>query len=116
MRPLLRASWIAAVIFTLAIGVPAKSATADTLKSLIAGAKNEKHLKLTLHFIKQEHVQKLEAAFNKRYGLNIKIEANLSGKYSSKAKKGVEQYRKGTKPSEGQNFTQRFGAAIKGTK
>jgi ABC-type Fe3+ transport system substrate-binding protein len=90
---------MAAVIFTMAIGVPAKSATADTLKSLIAGAKNEKHLKLTLHFIKQEHVQKLEAAFNNRYGLNIKLGANLSGKYSSKAKKGVEQYHKGAKPS-----------------
>jgi ABC-type Fe3+ transport system substrate-binding protein len=99
MKSILRATWIAAVVFMMAIGVAAESATADTLKSLIAGAKNEQHLKLTLHFIKQHHVQKLEAAFNNRYGLNIKLEANLSGKYSSKAKKGVEKYRQGAKPT-----------------
>jgi ABC-type Fe3+ transport system substrate-binding protein len=83
----------------MAIGVAAESATADTLKSLIAGAKNEKHLKLTLHFIKKHHVDKLEKAFNNRYGLNIKLEANLSGKYSSKVRKGVEEYRQGAKPT-----------------
>ena len=99
MKPIRCSIWIAAVVFTVAIGIAATSAAAETLKSLIAGAKNEKHLKLTLHFIKQEHVQKLETAFNNRYGLDIKLEANLSGKYSSKAKKGVEQYRQGAKPS-----------------
>jgi ABC-type Fe3+ transport system substrate-binding protein len=99
MKPILRATWIAAVIFTMAFGAAAKSAAADPLKSLIEGAKNEKHLKLTLHFINREQVKKLEAAFNRRYGLNIELEANLSGKYTSKAKQGVEQYRKGAKPS-----------------
>ena len=99
MKPISRSIWIAAVVLILAIGAAVESAATDTLKALIAGAKNEKQLKLTLHFIKQEHVQKLEAAFNNRYGLNIKLAANLSGKYSSKAKKGVEQYRQGAKPS-----------------
>jgi len=90
---------MAVVLIASAMGVPGQSATADTLDSLIKGAKNENQLKLTLHFIEQEHVQKLEAAFNKRYGLNIQLEANLSGKYSSKARQGVKQYRKGSKPA-----------------
>jgi ABC-type Fe3+ transport system substrate-binding protein len=99
MKTIFRGVWVAVVVFSMAIGVAAESATADTLKSLIAGAKKEQKLKLTLHFIKKAHVQKLEAAFNNRYGLNIQLEANLSGKYSSKAKKGIEQYRKGAKPT-----------------
>jgi hypothetical protein len=80
MKTIFRGVWVAVVVFSMAIGVAAESATADTLKSLIAGAKKEQKLKLTLHFIKKAHVQKLEAAFNNRYGLNIQLEANLSGK------------------------------------
>lgn len=95
----IRAVWIAAIVFTMSMGVVAESAAKDTLESLIAGAKNEENLKLTLQFINQDQVQKLQAAFNKRYGLDIKLDANLSGKYSSKARNGVKQYRKGAKPS-----------------
>ena len=62
MKPIPRTTCFAAVILAMAIGIAAQTATADTLNSLITGAKDEKHLKLTLHFIKPEHVKKLETA------------------------------------------------------
>ena len=99
MKKMSRATLIAGVVFTMALGATVEFATADTLKSLIAGAKKEQHLKVTLHFITQEHVKKLEAAFNARYGLNITLDANLSGKYSSKVKKAVKQISAGTAPT-----------------
>ena len=59
MKKMSRATLIAGVVFTMALGATVEFATADTLKSLIAGAKKEQHLKVTLHFITQEHVKKL---------------------------------------------------------
>lgn len=99
MKKMLRATLIAGVVFTMALGIAVEFAAADTLKSLIAGAKKEKHLKVALHFITQEHVKKLETAFNARYDLDITLEANLTGKYSGKARKVVKQYREGAKPT-----------------
>ena len=99
LKQMLRVTLITGMIFTMALGVAVEFATADTLNSLIAGAKKEKQLKAALHFIKQEHVKKLEAAFNARYGLNIAIEANLTGKYTKKARKVVKEFREGTKPA-----------------
>jgi ABC-type Fe3+ transport system substrate-binding protein len=99
MKQMLRVTLIAGVVLTMALGIAVEFATADTLKSLVAGAKNEKNLKVTLHFIKQEHVKKLEAAFNARYGLDITLEANLSGKYTSKAKKVIKQVSEGASPT-----------------
>jgi ABC-type Fe3+ transport system substrate-binding protein len=99
MKKMLRATLIAGVVFTMALGIAVEFANADTLKSMIAGAKKEKHLKVALHFITPEHVKKLETAFNARYGLNITLEANLTGKYSGKARKVVNQYREGAEPT-----------------
>jgi hypothetical protein len=98
MKQILRAILIAGVVFSMALGIAVQFATADTLKSLVAGAKNEKNLKVTLHFVKEEHVKKLESAFNARYGLNIVLDANLSGKYSSKVRKVVKQVHEGAIP------------------
>lgn len=99
MRKMLRATLIIGVACSMTLGIAVQFATADTLKSLVAGAKNEKNLKVTLHFITQEHVKQLEQAFNARYGLNIALDANLSGKYSSKAKKVIKQVHNGAAPT-----------------
>ena len=99
MKKMLRATLIAGVVLTMAMGAAVEFANADTLKSLVAGAKKEKNLKAALHFLKQEQVKKLEAAFNARYGIDIMLDANLSGKYTSKAKKVIKQVREGAAPA-----------------
>ncbi|MBW2410512.1 MAG: hypothetical protein JRF72_11990, partial [Deltaproteobacteria bacterium] len=99
MKKILRATLIAGVVLTMAMGVAVEFAAADTLESLVAGAKKEKTLKTALHFIKQEHVKRLEAAFNARYGLDIMLEANLTGKYTAKARKVIKQVNQGAIPA-----------------
>lgn len=99
MRQMFRTTLMIGMVLTMALGIAVQFATADTFKSLVAGAKNEKNLKVTLHFITQEHVKQLEQAFNARYGLNITLDANLSGKYSSKVKNVIKQLREGAAPT-----------------
>ena len=99
MRQTLRVILIAGVVITMALGVTLEFANADALKSMIAGAKKEKSLRATLTTrITKETVKQLQDTFNQRYGLDIEIIPNLTGRYSVKAKQVVKQYREGAKP------------------
>ncbi len=88
----------------LAIGVGVSfgltaPASAD-LASLIAGAKKESDLRVTLHpGIPPNSAKKIGAAFNKRYGININLKADLTGRYSGKAAKGIIEHKSSAAPS-----------------
>ena len=75
-------------------------AAADTLPQLIAGAKKESSLRVTLHpTITPDTAKKVAAAFNRAYGLSIDVKPDLTGRYSGKAAKGAIEYKSGGKPS-----------------
>ncbi len=92
---------MAGLIVTIAVFGIVAAACADTpLDRLIAGAKKEQKLTVTLFpRISPEVAAKMEAAFNARYGLSIKVEADLTGRYSTKAAQGVIEQNTGAPPS-----------------
>ncbi len=76
------------------------TASADTMSQLIAGAKNESALRVTLHpTITPDTAKKVASAFNRAYGLSIDVKPDLTGRYSGKAAKGAIEHRSGGKPS-----------------
>lgn len=83
-----------------AVAVTALPVSADSLSQLIAGAKKESSLRVTLHpTITPEAATKVAAAFNRAYGLSIDVKPDLTGRYSGKAAKGAIEHRSGGKPS-----------------
>ena len=73
---------------------------AATLDQLVAGAKSESELRVTLFpRITPDVVKKLEAAFNARYGTQVTLSADLTGSYSEKAAQGVIEYKSGARAS-----------------
>ena len=88
---------LTAVVAATLIAVPAYS---DTLSQLMAGAKKESSLRVTLHpTITPDTAKKVAAAFNRTYGLSIDVKPDLTGRYSGKAAKGAIEYKSGGKPS-----------------
>ena len=78
----------------------AAPASADMLSQLVAGAKKEASLRVTLHpTITPDTAKKVAAAFNGAYGLSIDVKPDLTGRYSGKAAKGAIEYKSGGKPS-----------------
>ncbi len=78
----------------------AAPAGADMLSQLVAGAKTESALRVTLHpTITPDTAKKVAAAFNRAYGLSIDVKPDLTGRYSGKAAKGAIEYKTGGKPS-----------------
>jgi ABC-type Fe3+ transport system substrate-binding protein len=85
-----------AALVSCAAGFPT---AATTLDELIAGAKKETELRLTLFpRISPEVAKKLETAFNRRYGIDIRLTADLTGRYSTKAAQGVIEHRSSAAP------------------
>ena len=71
------------------IAVPAG---ADTLSQLVAGAKKESSLRVTLHpTITPGTAKKVSAAFNRAYGLSIDVKPDLTGRYSGQSRQGCHR-------------------------
>lgn len=99
MRSLGRGA-LAAAICILAGQLAPQGAFAATLEELVAGAKKESELRVTLFpRTSPEAVKKIEAAFNARYGVQVRIVADLTGRYSTKAAQGVIEHRTGARAS-----------------
>lgn len=91
---------ITALLISGAAALIAVPAGADTLSQLVAGAKKESSLRVTLHpTITPDTAKKVSAAFNRAYGLSIDVKPDLTGRYSGKAAKGAIEYKSGGKPS-----------------
>ena len=70
---------ITALLISGAAALIAVPAGADTLSQLVAGAKKESSLRVTLHpTITPDTAKKVSAAFNRAYGLSIDVKPDLT--------------------------------------
>jgi len=98
--------WLRAPRFALpllaALALAAPLPAADTLESLIAGAKKENELVFVAGaqtFGGRKGLADLEAAFNKRYGLNMKISFAAGPDMNARAARHITEIKSGRKVS-----------------
>src|ERR1700675_793886 len=93
-------TFIAITLFALNSAAPLFAA--ETLKQLVDGAKKESELTFIAGaqtFGGQKTLNLLEAAFNKRFGLNMKIRFAAGPEMNSMAARTITELKSGIKPS-----------------
>jgi ABC-type Fe3+ transport system substrate-binding protein len=98
-RPLLRHSLL--LLLVMVFAVP-RSGSAQTLEQLVTAAKNEKELFFVAGpttFGGKKGLSEIEAAFNKRFGLNSRIRFSAGPEMNAMAARVITEYKAGGKAS-----------------
>jgi ABC-type Fe3+ transport system substrate-binding protein len=88
--------------FILAVALPASGLAAETLESLVAGAKKEEEITFVAGaqtFGGRKGLADLEAAFNKRFGLKTRINFAAGPDMNARAARHITEIKSGRKPS-----------------